>query len=265
MSSYWLIGVLPSIFFSLLFYFFLRIVPPRSRLSQRRYDELQAPEPLPTGVIGGAMWCLGIALALSYFALRAANQWWASFEGPAILSQYAPAVIWCFFPGFAALSIPWPLVIWYLRKTGRWEEADGIEDDADQKGGLDAFLIMKWFSIWVVGPIAIFTLLAIPIHVSISDSEIRVGHYASFKAERFRLNEARRLTTIDGYRLRNGTLQPAKDIIIDFADGRRFRGNQAGDGGSSVRNDIMELLIKKTGLVPQHSLTADEIPPLRVQ
>src|SRR5579859_6994258 len=106
-----------------------------------------------------------------------------------------------------------------------------IEDAANNKGGMDSFRVMKWLSIGVVGPIAIFTLLAIPIHLSISDSEVRVGHYASFKTERFPLNKAKRLTIVDGYRLKDGSFRPAKDVILDFADGRRLRGNQVGDGG----------------------------------
>jgi hypothetical protein len=45
-------------------------------------------------------------------------------------------------------------------------------------------------------------------------------------------------------RLPSGT----KDVILDFADGRRLRANQIGDGGTDVRNDVMELLILKTDL-----------------
>ena len=40
-------------------------------------------------------------------------------------------------------------------------------------------------------------------------------------------------------------------------------GGVRGDGGSSVRDDVLQLLIAKTGLTPQHALTADEIPTLR--
>jgi hypothetical protein len=148
------------------------------------------------------MWSLGIGFALLFFVLRGANHWWASLDGPSILTQYATPVIWCFLPAFAALAIPWPLTVWYLRKVGRWEEADSIEDSADSKGRMNSFRIIKWLSIGLVAPIAAFTLSAIPIHLSISDAEVRVGHYASFRSEVFPLDQARRLTVIDGYRLR---------------------------------------------------------------
>ena len=89
-------------------------------------------------------------------------------------------------------------------ESGRWEEADSIQDASDNKGGIDSFRVMKWFSIGVVGPIAVFTLLAVPIHFSITGSEVRVGHYASFRPEVFPLNDAPRLTIVDVQKLRGG-------------------------------------------------------------
>ena len=94
---------------------------------------------------------------------------------------------------------------------------------------------------------------------------MRVGHYASIRSERFELHDARRLTVVDGYRLGNGNFRPAKDVIIDFADGRRLRGNEVGDGGTAVRDDVMQLLIADTRLTPEHAATADEIPLYQTQ
>lgn len=239
------------------------MAPPRFRATERPYTDSQKPEPLPLGIIGSAMWAVGIGLALLFFVLRSLNHWWASLDGPSLLTQYAAPVIWCFFPGFAALAIPWPLTIWYLRKVGRWEEADGIEDGSDSKTGGNSFRILKWLGIGVVGPIALFTLPAIPIHLSMNDSEVRVGHYASIRSESFRLKDARRLTIVDGYRLKDGSLKAAKDVLIDFSDGRRLRGNAVGDGGTRVPEDVLRILIAKTGLAPGHALTADDVPPIQ--
>jgi len=115
----------------------------------------------------------------------------------------------------------------------------------------------------VVLPIALFTLPAIPIHLSISDSEVRIGHYGSLHSESFPLKDARRLTVVDGYRLKDGSFHPAKDVLIDFAGGRRLRANAVGDGGTNVRTDVMQLLIEKSGLTPEHALTADDVSPLQ--
>lgn len=262
MLSNWLAKLIFPVLFAFIFAMFRRLAPPRRRTAGHRYDESQVPEPLPAGAIGGAMWSLGVGFALLFFAFRGANHWWAALSGTSILTQYATPVIWCFFPGFAALAVPWPLTVWYLRKVGRWEEADGIEDAADSKGGMNSFRIMKWLSLGLVAPIGVFTLLAIPIHLSISDLDVRVGHYASFHTEVFPLSQARRLTIVDGYRQRDGQFHPAKDVIIDFADGRRLRGNQVGDGGSAIRDDVIQVLIARTGLTPQHAEAAEGIPAI---
>jgi hypothetical protein len=110
---------------------------------------------------------------------------------------------------------------------------------------------MKWLSIGVVGPIAVLTLLAVPIHLSITNSEVRVGHYASFHPDIFPLKDARSLTIVDVHEMQGNRSHETKDVIVGFADGRHLRGNQVGDGGTSVRNDVMQLLIDKTGLTPK--------------
>lgn len=257
MLATWLPGFLVPFTIALAFAVFRRMAPPLARTAGHRYDESQKPEPLAPGVIGGAMWSLGIALAMLFFVLRGANHLWASIEGPSLLTQYAPQVSWCFLPGFAAVSIPWPLTVWYLRRAGRWQEADSIQDASDSQGGFDSFQVMKWLSIGVVGPIAILTILAVPIHLSITDSEIRVGHYASIRSERFSLKDARNLTIVDVPRIQGKRMLQTKDAILEFADGRRLRGNQIGDGGTSVRTDVLQLLIKKTGLTPKYSANTD--------
>jgi hypothetical protein len=130
---------------------------------------------------------------------------------------------------------------------------------------VNSFKVMKWMSIGIVIPVGFFTLLAIPVHLSIADSEVRVGHYSSLRAERFPLKEVRRLTVIDGYVIGHGEFKPARDLIVDFADGRRLSGNAVGDGGTSIPDDVMNLLIAKTGLAPGHARTIKEIPVLRTE
>jgi hypothetical protein len=119
---------------------------------------------------------------------------------------------------------------------------------------------MKWLGIAFVGPVAFCTVLAIPVHLSIGDSEARLGHYASMHTERFSFSGAKRATLIDGYRLRDGSFRRSKDIGIDFADGRRLHGNAVGDGGSGVEENVVQLLLAKTGLHPEHVLTVEDIP-----
>ena len=65
---------------------------------------------------------------------------------------------------------------------------------------MDSFRAMKWLCIGLVDPIAVLSLLAIPLHLTIAGSEILVGHYAKLAPERFRLSQARRATLVDGER-----------------------------------------------------------------
>jgi hypothetical protein len=256
----WLPRVLVPIGISFFFWLFRKLAPAPARSTN--YKERQVHEPLPTGVIGAFMWGVGICLALSFFLLKAANHVWADADGTAILRLYPTAAIWCFLPGFAAITIPWPLTVWLLRRAGRIDEADSIDSDSSEKAGFDSFKVMKWLGIGLVGPIAVFTVLAIPMHLSIAESEVRVGHYASWETEVFVLDQARRATLVDGYRLRDGSFQKKRDPYIDFADGRRLDVNAAGDGGTQISDGTVELLLAKTGLSLAHVSTREELPKI---
>ena len=73
------------------------------------------------------------------------------------------------------------------------------------------------------------------------------------------------MTMIDGYRLRDGSFNTSKDIVVDFANGRRLRGNAVGDGGTDVEDQIVRLFVIKTGLEPGFAQTVEDIPPLQAR
>ena len=254
----WLPRALVPVSITFFFWLFRKWAPAPVRSTN--YKEKQIPEPLPTGVIGAFMWSVGICLALSFFLLRAANHLWADGDGTAILRLYPTAAVWCFLPGFAAIAIPWPLTVWLLRRVGRTDEAASIDNDSSEKAGFDSFEVMKWLCIGVVGPIAVFTLLAIPMHLSIAESELRVGHYASVSTEVFVFDQAKRATLVDGYSLQGGKIRKSRDLYIDFADGRRLDVNAAGDGRNQISDTTLELLLAKTGLQAGHVSNVKDLP-----
>jgi hypothetical protein len=182
-------------------------------------------------------------------------------DGPAELRLYKTAILWCFLPGFAALAVPWPFTVWMLRKLGRTDEADSVTERSNRKGGMDSMRVMKWLSIGLVGPIGVLTVLAIPMHVTISGSEILLGHYARLFPERFQLSAAKRATLVEGVLYRDKSFHPQQDLLIDFADGRRFYANVEGDGGTSVPPEVVQLLLAKTKLSLEHAKTEEDIPP----
>jgi hypothetical protein len=225
--------------------------PPKPASTTRKYDQRQVPEPLPTGVIGAVMCGIGICLLLSFFLFREANHLWAQADGPAELRVYATPVLWGIFPGFAALAVPWPLTLWWLHRQGRHDEADTIAEQSNQGGGFNSHKVLVWASYWLVLPIGMFTVLAIPIHMCLGAGEARVGHYASWHSEVFRFDQARHEAIVDGFDP-NGKFHPAKDLVIDFADGRRLRAGQVGDGGEAAKPEVMRVLLEKTKLTPAH-------------
>lgn len=158
--------VIPAV--SVVFALLRRYLPaPKSKFKSWKFEDQQAPEPLPTGVIGAFMWLIAILLLLTFFGFRTANHAWAAMDNRAILRLYPTSFIWCFFPGFAALSIPWPFTIWLLQPLKRSDEADAIAEGSNSKTGFDSFTVMKWLAIGLGLPIGIATIFAIPIHLSI--------------------------------------------------------------------------------------------------
>jgi hypothetical protein len=197
------------------------------------------------------MWVIGFALLASFFLLRYANHLWAQMDGPAEIRIFAVPWLWEFFPGFAALSVPWPLTLWLLRRMGRNDEADTIAERSNSESGFNSYRVLKWFSFGVALPIGLFTLPAIPIHLSVTDLEVLVGHYGEWKPEVFHLDQAVRATLVETERDRTGKVRRGRDLFIDFRDGRRLDANAAGDGGSSADPALVRLLLDRTGLVPQ--------------
>lgn len=194
------------------------------------------------------MWLVGVCLALSFFLFKAANYQWAQLDGPATFHLYPGNAIWCFFPGFAAVGIPWPLTIWLLRRLGRSDEADNITTESNLKGGMNSYKVMKWMIFCLIGPIGFASMLAIPIHLTITNDEARLGRYASLDEEVFRFVDARRATIINRTYRANGQINRHRDLLIDFQDGRRLDANAAGDGGTEPSEGVIQFLLAKTGL-----------------
>lgn len=241
----------------LAFALFRRFAPFRQEKVDWR--EQQVPQPYEPGVIGGLMCAVGIALGLSFFLFRWANHAWAGMDHDAILRFYPTPVLWCFFPGFAALSVPWPFTVWSLRRQGRSDEARSIVEESSGKTGFDSYRVMKWFSYWLVTPIGLATLLAVPIHMSIARGAVRRGHFGSVAEEVFPLADARAAYLIDGVAYGNGSFHQQSDLYLVFADGRQLRANEVGDGGTSADPRAVKLLLELTGLTPSNVHTPDEI------
>jgi hypothetical protein len=241
------------------FSLFRRYFPAKPDLTLQRYDRPEGKR-LPTGVFSAITIAMGIATAVGgYFVLLAVNHLFAKSDGLALAQAFPVPVIWCFLPGFAALAVPWPLTISLLRRSPYHDEAAYVEDEGNRKSGFDCFRVMVGMNIFIVLPIATFTFLALPERLTFTDSEILWTHYASLTPEPFAYADAVRLTTVDGYKLRDGTFKQHKDLLIDFRDGRRLSMNAVGDGSSEPSADELNVIRAKTGLIPNKVQTEENL------
>lgn len=241
------------------FALFRRYFPAKPDLTLQRYDRPEGKR-LPTGAFSAITIAMALAIAVAgYFTLVATNHFFAKSDGPALAQAFPTPAIWCFLPGFAALAVPWPLTIALLRRSTYRDEAAYVEDEGSRKSGFDCFRVMVGMNLFIVLPIAVFTFLALPERLTLTDREILWTNYASLTPEHFAYADAIRLTNVDGYKLRDGTFKPHKDMLVDFRDGRRLSMNAVGDGGSEPSVDELNLIRAKTGLIPDEVQTVENL------
>jgi hypothetical protein len=259
MDYSWAPKLLVPVAIGLAFAAFRKYFPARLDPTLEHYDRAEGKR-LPTGAFGAITISMGLVLALGgYFALRAINHQFAKADGVALVQAFPVSPIWCFLPAFAALAIPWPLTIALLRRSEYRDEAAYIEDEDNSKVGFDCFRVMVGMNLFIVLPIALFTFLALPERLTLTERNILWTHYASLKPEIFNYSDIVRLTKVDGYLLRDGSFKSHKDLFIDLKNGRRLSANAVGDGGSEPSAEEVQILLNKTGLVPGEVRTREEI------
>jgi hypothetical protein len=107
--------------------------------------------------------------------------------------------------------------------------------------------------ILIVLPIAIATILALPIHTTITPTGVCEGRYASIREEVYPYSQATSLTQFDGYGLRDGSFAPRAGILIRFRDGRTFNTATTDDPKPTVDPKLANLLQTRTGLPLLHA------------
>ena len=240
---------------------FRRLAPAKPHPELERYDRAES-ERLPAGSFAAITIALGLVIAVGgYFALRSLNHAFAKADSNVLLQVFPVSAIWSFLPGVAALAVPWPVTIAVLRRTRFRDDAAYIEAESSAKSGIDCYRVMMGMVLFLVLPIGLFTALALPERLTLTDRDIEWTHYASVRPEVFAYADARRATFVDGYLLRDGSFQRHPDLILDFVDGRRLSANATGDGGSVPSEEEIRILLERTGLTPGHLKKREELPP----
>jgi hypothetical protein len=231
--------------------------------------------PLKWKVIG-AMVAVAIAFALgSWRALSGLNGILAQADGPAALHLFPQPAIWWFFPGFGALSLSWEITLQIWALFGDRDQVNLFSDWSNQStkfwggggkyAGMDSRKVLRWLSLVIALPIGVFTLLAVNMHATIGFESIRDCGYAFKPCNVFPLADVRRITAIEGYRVKDGTLDPQAGLVVDFLDGRRWSSADWGDFKKTVDPALASFLTNKTGLPLESATTEKDIPALSNQ
>jgi hypothetical protein len=215
----------------------------------------------------GTQWIVGGATALVIaglmFLIHALlvflNGWYAGLDGPASFRLFPQTAIWWFFPGFAALTVGYEIVLQLWSRFGDAGRVARYSAWSNAKAGFDGRRLLQWMALLIAAPIGIFTLLEIPVHVSLTDRAIVDHGYGLRKPTISYYYAARRLTVIDGFRLKDGTLTSRAGIVVGFDNGQRWSSADLGDFKKQVDPALLEFLVQKTKLSPEHAETVDDI------
>jgi hypothetical protein len=207
--------------------------------------------------VGIATFACGVAFALaSYWGLWGLNRLLARMDGPAYFTIFPWWGTWAFFAGFGGMILPIELVCMLWTAFGNGEEMALYLEWADLDRGYNLRKLLRRAAVTLVLPIFVLTVLALPIHDRLLEDKIQVRDYAFTQPYGYRYADARRMTEVHGHRDNDGNLTQDPDIVIDFADGRRWRSGDA----PFADPKLAEFLRRKIKLPMQSAATEDDIP-----
>jgi len=189
------------------------------------------------------------------------NRYLAASDGPEMsLRLWPQSAIWWFFPGFGSVALTWEITLMLWSALGQSETAKSYRLWSDGRAGFDCTRILRWMALVIALPIGVFTVLALPMHTALRHQDIRVCGYAWAGCTTFEYSKAVQMTQIEGFRDRDGKVQPRAGIVLDFADGRRWSSADIGDFTKNVDPALSAYLIERTGLPLEQAETEMDIP-----
>ena len=208
----------------------------------------------------GCMIVVGITFVLfMHWALVAGNRYFAKADGPGAFVFFPSGAIWWFLPGFGALCLTWELTLFICSIFAGREKITRFIDWTNERAGYDSTRALRWMALLLVLPIGVASVLAIPLHSTLRDSDIVVGRYAKLARQNLVYSQANRLAVVDGFRNRDGRFTPRAEVILDFTDGTRWRSADNADFAKDVDPGLVEFLARKTGLVVERAQTEADL------
>lgn len=228
-----------------------RYLPPPSTVA---FTEEEA------GEFSRLQWAVGTAMLVvaslfgyfSYKALCWANSYLAFGAATSPFTLLPSRSTWFFLPFFGAICLTWEMTLRLWKLVGNPLRAFKYESWTNSKAGFDATRVLRIFILVVELPISIATVLALPIHTSIGDMEIKIGHFAALHQTKQSYSEVRTITVTEGLRLRDGSLKNRPAIVLDFSDGTRWSSADNRDPEKSINQTLLSFLEEKTKLLARY-------------
>ena len=166
--------------------------------------------------IGASMLFIAIAAGWTGYAfLTGLNRLFAALDGPSAFVLLPQTAIWWFLPGFTGLILTWEITVGAFAWVGGKKNAELYRYWSEAKTGIDATRILRLIALAVVLPIGILTALALPEHDLLQNTGILSRGYA-FGKTTYSYKDAIRMTTIEGFRKRDGGLTRRAGIVLGF-------------------------------------------------
>jgi hypothetical protein len=197
--------------------------------------------------------CNAIVAAGFFFgvhtALKSLSIHLAVLDGPALFRvMYQPAM-WWFLPGFGSVCLAWEITIqiWSLfagRQKIRLYRAWVKQGPFVYRGApfQNQLAIYHWFSVIIVLPLAVFTLLALNMHTNIGPEGIRACGYAFKACEVLPFND---LVSIRfGPANRKGKANVGSRVILGFKDGRKWDSSEWTGASDDIDPALVQFLLR---------------------
>ena len=199
--------------------------------------------------VGGAMIGTGLVFGVvTYEMLVWANRLLASNEPSPLFLLLPERAMWACLPVFGALCLMWEMTLRLWRLFGDASQAQKYERWSNDKAGFDATRLLRLMTIVLGIPATILTVMALPIHTSITQTGLSVGHFGNLTPRYHSYSDVREITVTEGLRTRNGSLQKRPSIVLDFADGTRWSSADNRPIEKLVDSSLLSFLRSKTGL-----------------
>lgn len=232
---------------ALVFFLARRLLPATSIAEvtmedAERFSQLQ-------WLIAGRMIGIGVVFAFTaYEALLLANKTLALRDGPSLYLIIPSRWMWFFFPFFGALCLTWEIALRAWTLIGDKIEAHKYESWSNAKTGFNATRVLRLMTLAIALPIGFISLMALPMHTSINETGIRIGHFAALTATYRSYSDIRKIVVVKGMRLRDGRVQKRPSIILSFADGSSWSSADNRDPQPAIDSGLLTFLQNRTVL-----------------